>query len=165
MTAALRVLAYGVSTDAVDEYVRIANSTARQTLRHFVNGMVECFADTYLRKPTPDDLEKILQSNAQRGFPGMLGSLDCTHWEWKNCPTGWAGQFTGKEGSPTVILEAVATADLWIWHAFFGAAGSNNDLNVLNRSTILDDYAAGTETPVVYHLNGKTYTRGTGTAQ
>ena len=101
----------------------------------------------------------------KRGFPGMLGSLDCTDWEWKNCPTGWAGQFTGKEGSPTVILEAVATADLWIWHTFFGIAGSNNNLNVLNRSTILDDYAAGNETTVVYHLNGKTYTQGTGTAQ
>ena len=64
VTAALRVLAYGVSTDAVDEYVHIGNSTACQTLRHFVNGMVDCFADTHLRKPTPDDLEKILQSNA-----------------------------------------------------------------------------------------------------
>jgi hypothetical protein len=32
------------------------------------------------------------------------------------------------------MLEAVASLDLWIWHAFFGVAGSNNDINVLDQS-------------------------------
>ena len=29
--------------------------------------------------------------------------------------------------------------DLWIWHAYFGPAGSNNDINVLNESDMFDD--------------------------
>jgi hypothetical protein len=27
----------------------------------------------------------------------MLGSLNCMHWKWKNCPSRWAGKFQGKE--------------------------------------------------------------------
>ncbi|CAN1290215.1 hypothetical protein LINPERPRIM_LOCUS20599 [Linum perenne] len=50
----------------------------------------------------------------------MLGSIDCMHWPWKNCPVAWKGQFTrGDQGIPTIMLEAVASQDLWIWHAFF----------------------------------------------
>ncbi|RAL37571.1 hypothetical protein DM860_000265 [Cuscuta australis] len=60
-------------------------------------------------------------------------AIDCTHWEWKNCPTAWHGQFSrGNHPKPTIMLEAVASNDLWIWHAFFGVTGSNNDINVLD---------------------------------
>ncbi|XP_057775146.1 uncharacterized protein LOC130994127 [Salvia miltiorrhiza] len=77
---------------------------------------------------------------AKHGFPGMIGSLDCMHWAWKNCPTAWQGAYTrGDQGDPTIILEAVASQDLWIWHAFFGTPGSNNDINVLNNSTLFND--------------------------
>ena len=60
----------------------------------------------------------------------MLGSIDCCHWQWKNCPKAFEGQYQGKEGVPTVVLEAIADYDLWIWHAFFGIPGSCNDINV-----------------------------------
>jgi hypothetical protein len=91
------------------------------------------FGETYLRAPNQDDINRILSDNAARGFPGMLGSLDCMHWKWKNCPSAWHGQFKGKEKAPSIILEAVATYDLWIWHAFFGLPGTLNDINVLDR--------------------------------
>jgi hypothetical protein len=32
---------------------------------------------------------------------------------------------------PTMILEVVASQDLWIRHSFFGLPGSLNDVNVL----------------------------------
>ena len=48
----------------------------------------------------------------------------------------WKGQYTrGDHGVPTIILETIASHDRWIWHAFFGVAGSNNDINVMNQST------------------------------
>jgi hypothetical protein len=37
------------------------------------------FGELYLRSPTPQDNEQILAINAARGFPGMLGSIDCMH--------------------------------------------------------------------------------------
>jgi hypothetical protein len=39
-----------------------------------------------------------------------------------------------------MILEAVATYDLWILHAFFGMPGTNNDVNVLHRSPVFDPH-------------------------
>jgi hypothetical protein len=69
----------------------------------------------------------------------MLRSIDCMHWKWKNCPASWQGMYTGHFHEPTIILEAVASYDLWIWHAFFGLPGSHNDINVLERSFIFSD--------------------------
>ena len=34
----------------------------------------------------------------------------------------------GDKGTTTVILEAVASHDLWIWHAFFGCLGTFDDV-------------------------------------
>jgi len=32
----------------------------------------------------------------------------------------------------TIILETIASYDLWIWHAFFNLPGSLNDISVLD---------------------------------
>jgi len=74
----------------------------------------------------------------------MLGSVDCMHWKWDKCPVGWRGAYEGKEDGPTMILEAVASQDLWIWHAFFGLPGSLNDINVLRRSPLFQSLTSGT---------------------
>jgi hypothetical protein len=58
------------------------------------------------------------------------------HWRWDKCPTAWRGAYTRHKDGPTMILEAVASQDLWIWHAFFGLPGSLDDINVLNRSSL-----------------------------
>ena len=86
MTAAIRQLAYGVSSDAVDEYVRIGASTVMLALRKFVQDIVMLFSDEYLRAPTAEDTACLLVEGERRGFLGMLGSIDCMHWVWKNYP-------------------------------------------------------------------------------
>ncbi|XP_047965618.1 uncharacterized protein LOC125210083 [Salvia hispanica] len=103
----------------------------------------ERLINDYFRRPTEQDLARLLYVADQRGFPGMIRSIDCMHWEWKNCPNAWAGQYTGRSSKPTIILEAVASYDLWIWHAFFGTPGSCNDINVLHRSPVFDDVLEG----------------------
>ena len=69
----------------------------------------------------------------------MFASLDCMHYEWKNSPVAWQGKFIDKDGNKSIILEAIADQELWIWHAFFGLAGGNNDLNILDRSLLVVD--------------------------
>nr|GEW12104.1 hypothetical protein [Tanacetum cinerariifolium] len=63
--------------------------------------------------------------------------------EWMNCPKSWHRQYgRGDKKYPTLLLQAVASYDLWIWHAFFEVAG---DLTVLNHyplfETLLNDTA------------------------
>uniref|UniRef100_A0A2N9HHZ0 Uncharacterized protein n=1 Tax=Fagus sylvatica TaxID=28930 RepID=A0A2N9HHZ0_FAGSY len=62
MTAAIRMLAYGTTADLCDEY-----------------------------SPTNNDIARLLALGESCGFPGMLGSIDCMYWKWKNCPTTWQG--------------------------------------------------------------------------
>jgi hypothetical protein len=58
------------------------------------------------------------------------------------------------------MLEAVASHDLWIWHAFFGTAESNNDINVLNQSTIFTKVLQGRAPEVQFMVNGNVYNMG-----
>ncbi|XP_073312269.1 protein ANTAGONIST OF LIKE HETEROCHROMATIN PROTEIN 1-like [Primulina huaijiensis] len=160
ITAAMRILAYGMAADSTDEYIKIGESTAIESLKRFCRAVVEVFGDWYLRSPNVEDIERILLIGKQRGFPGMLGSLDCMHWKWKNCPTGWAGQYAGRSRKPTIILEAVADYELWIWHAYFGLPGSNNDVNVLSKSHLFVNLANGVAPPAKYVIQGKECTMG-----
>jgi hypothetical protein len=87
ITAAIRMLAYGVTGDYVDEYMRILETTAMMSLKLFAQAVVSLYSDTYLRSPTKHDIARLLVDDESRGFPGMLGSIDYMHWKWKNCPT------------------------------------------------------------------------------
>jgi hypothetical protein len=61
---------------------------------------------------------------------------------------------------PTLVLEAVASHDLWIWHAFFGLPGSHNDINILDRSPLFKKLVNGVSPRLEYKINGNTYTQG-----
>lgn len=119
------------------------------------------FGEEYLRPPRCDEVERLLQIGESHGFPAMLGSIDCMHWPWEKCLHAWRGQFTrGDHGVPTMILEAVASHDLCIWHAYFGVVGSNNDINVLNKSPLFIWELKGETPRVQFTVNGVQYDRG-----
>ncbi|XP_047965981.1 uncharacterized protein LOC125210474 [Salvia hispanica] len=123
-------LAYGTTVDMFDEYLHVGNTTGRECLAKFCEGVIDTFGATYLRKPNAEDCHF------------LMGMHDR---EWKNCPAAWRGQFTsGYKGThPTIILEAIVDHRLWIWHAHFGVAGSNNDINVLNTSSLFTEQCNG----------------------
>ncbi|CAL5373544.1 unnamed protein product [Camellia sinensis] len=160
ITVALKMLAYGVAADFMDEYVRIGEITTIESLKYFVKAIVDIFSNEYLRSPNSNNIAKLLAVGESRGFPGMLGSINCMHWKWKNCPTALKGMYTGHIHEPTIILEAVVSYDLWIWHAFFGLPGSYNDINVLERSFVFTELAQGHAPTVNYTINGNEYTMG-----
>lgn len=156
LVAAFRVLAYGESYDRSDEYVRLSRSTVAVATTKLVDFIVHKYAPMYLRAPNDDELAHILHRNAQRGMPGCMGSIDCSHWPWRQCPRGQAGQYQDYKGRRSVTMEVVCDEDLYIWHFFIGCAGSNNDLNVLRQSPLFHEITTGAWPPdrFEYVLNG-----------
>ena len=75
------MLAYGLPADATDEYIKISESTAIESVKRFYHVIMKIFAKQYLRKLIANDVARLLYVGKQRNFPGMLGSLDCMHWK------------------------------------------------------------------------------------
>nr|XP_043619981.1 uncharacterized protein LOC122591812 [Erigeron canadensis] len=55
------------------------------------------------------------------------------------------------------MIECVASYDLWIWHSFFGPAGSNNDVNFLNQSPLFYSELNGSAPDSSFSVNGRNY--------
>ncbi|XP_021996290.1 uncharacterized protein LOC110893491 [Helianthus annuus] len=150
-TAAIRQLAYDTASDAWDKYLRISSRMCYLSVRETI------FEDANRRRRSTS----IRAHQRIHGFPGMLGSLDCTHWGWAACPTAWKGQhYRGDHDDPTLILKAVASQDLWIWHAYFGMAGANNDIAVLMSSNLFDDVIDGAALDTSFYANDVEYKYG-----
>jgi hypothetical protein len=153
-------MAYGIPADLIDDHLAMGESTSILCVKRFAVVIVNIFGFTYLRAPNAQDTERLLEFNADRGFSGMLGSIGCMHWSWKNCPAAWHGQFKGYKKDPTIVLEAVADHETWIWHAFFGMLGSYNDINVLQRSPLMTRLAMREGPSVEFEANGHNYNYG-----
>jgi hypothetical protein len=91
ITVALRMLAYGVTADFMEEYLKIGETTVVKSLKRFVQAVISVFSEEYLRSPNNEDIARLLAEGKNRGFLGMLGSIDCMQWKWKKCPASWQG--------------------------------------------------------------------------
>nr|GEX40675.1 hypothetical protein [Tanacetum cinerariifolium] len=88
--SAIRQFAYDSTAGAFDEYLQMSEHTSRDALFFFNMCIIELYTPKYLRKLTSEDVVNIQQKhNNVHGFPRMLESIDCMHWEWKNCPVSW----------------------------------------------------------------------------
>lgn len=162
---ALKTLAYGVSPTAFLDYFQMGDTTACECLIKFC----QCIrADAnlqqrFMRPMSREDAKKVCYLHfMQHGVDGMIGSIDCMHVYWKNCPMAWRAVYGGKEKAPTIVLEAFADYHAYIWHAAFGYPGSSNDINILERSPLLATWLDGSfhrDVDFEYTVNGQTFKR------
>ena len=98
-----------------NEYLHMGETTSLEVLRQFCRGIRDIFGLEYLRKPTAQDCQILLDMHGTvHDFPRMMCSIDCMHWEWRNRPVAWKGQFsTGFISKhPSMILKTVADYQL-----------------------------------------------------
>jgi hypothetical protein len=145
ITAVCRYLKYGSAADREDEYLQQSETVVLRAVKVFTRLIVLKFGMVYLNRcPTMEEKIRMEKMMARSGFPGIFGSWDCKHFKWCMCPLREAGQFKGKEKNKTIILEIVSDRDGYIWFSFFGEPGSLNDINILNKSTIVTNLVNGT---------------------
>ena len=73
---ALRILAYGTSSDILDDYLQIGESTTYECFKKICQGIIEAFGEEYLRRPNEVDIARLLAIRDDYGFPKTLQSLD-----------------------------------------------------------------------------------------
>ncbi|XP_047947378.1 uncharacterized protein LOC125193590 [Salvia hispanica] len=115
-----------------NEYLHMGETTSLEVLRQFCRGIRDIFGLEYLRKPTAQDCQILLDMHGTvHDFPRMMCSIDCMHWEWRNRPVAWKGQFS-----------------------------FNNDINVLQSSPLFNEQCRGEGPEIRFMANVKQYNRG-----
>ncbi|VVA40892.1 PREDICTED: putative nuclease HARBI1, partial [Prunus dulcis] len=66
LTTTLRMLAYGAFVEQVDEIVRMGKSSILECLVRFYDAVENLYMGEYLCKPTPTDLQRLLQKAEAR---------------------------------------------------------------------------------------------------
>lgn len=84
---ALRMSAKGCSFDAIAELSGMSISTMQLFYHAFWEKFVAVFRDRWIYYPvTAADAADNLAVYTRLGFPGAIGSVDCTHVRWFRCP-------------------------------------------------------------------------------
>jgi len=142
---ALKYLAYGTSVNALRDYFQLGKSTAMKCVKLLTKEVTTLpFCREYFHGMTPMDAKKVEEYHVTvHGVPGMPGSLDCLHFVWGNCPVVHHGQYQGKEGRPTLVVEAMVDHSFYAWHAVFGYCGTLNDITIWDNSLLLQAMCNG----------------------
>ena len=141
----LKTIAYGVPSYCFQDYFQMSETMCETCMDQFDAMLTQLYKEEYLRCPTEEDVKSIVRLHkAIHKIDGMLGSLDCMHTAWKNCPVAWQGSFKGAKKIPTLVLEAACDYHMWFWHAAYGFAGTLNDKTILMLSPLLEKMINGT---------------------
>jgi hypothetical protein len=158
---ALKYLCYGCSVNAFRDYFQLGESTAMKSVKLLTKELVQSpFRNEFFGAMTPSDAKQVeALHRSVHGVPGMIGSLDCSHISWGNCPISHQGQFKGKAGEPTIVVEAMVDYNLYAWHAIFGYAGTLNDLSIWDNSFLLSAMCDGSfhELDFQFTIGGETF--------
>lgn len=111
--AVLRVLGRGVCFDEVAEILTCSEEILRVFFHDFVKKFVTKCYDRYVKPPlSRDEIRKAMDEYTMVGLPGCIGSTDCVHIHWDNCPAQKLNLYKGKNGYPTLSYEVSVGPDI-----------------------------------------------------
>jgi hypothetical protein len=70
-----------MTADSIDEYLKLGKITVLERLEYYCSDIIECFMNEFLHHPTVTDTQRLLAKAEEHEFSGMLGSIDCMHWQ------------------------------------------------------------------------------------
>jgi hypothetical protein len=144
-----------MTTNTIDEYLKIGKSTVQECLKYYCLDIIEYFRVEFLCRPTVTDTQRLLTKIEESRFSDILGSIYCMHWQWHNCPVCWQDQFT--RGTSNILQSYLKLLLLMTLGSdiFFLVVGSNNDINVLNQSPLFVDVIRRHIPEVLFTVKGR----------
>ena len=97
-----RVLGRGVGFNDIAEITASSAATHCLLFHEFCSKMVMLYDEFIIPPKTQDEIDRVTLVYKLKGLPGCIGSIDCIHVPWENCPAMWRSLYQGKEGHPAV---------------------------------------------------------------
>ena len=115
----------------VSSHTNLSEEVHRRFFIDWVTKMSSLKAE-YIYMPRDDtELKFVVGEYEELGLPGCIGSIDCVHIGWDNCPVQMKNMYTGKEGYPSIAYEVICTSRRRIQSVSFGHPGSRNDKHIV----------------------------------
>lgn len=124
---ALNVLGRGSCCHAMVVASGVGESTCLQLFHAFIRGMVKYFFKDTVKPPTGERLKVVMDTYARLGYPGAVGSIDCTHIFWNKCPVAMSNLCRGKDKFPSLSFEVVVDHKGFIHSCTDGFVGTCSD--------------------------------------
>ena len=103
---AMRCLASGCTFDAIKEMTCVAQETHRKFFHDIFCALGKQASRYHIKMPHDEDsLHHVTSLYEQKGLPGCVGSIDCVHVYWDQCPASLHSTCKGKDkqGTDTCI--------------------------------------------------------------
>ncbi|POM74470.1 Uncharacterized protein PHPALM_8567 [Phytophthora palmivora] len=152
VTAALRMLCYGICADATDEYVRIAESTALDSLKHFVMAVLNASA----RSTCENRLLQILLG-MQLSMLVAVSLKSFGHWTAR-IGFGRIARQLGMECTKTEMATQLQPKIYGFGTPLLDSLDLTNDTNVVDRSPLMVKWLKGNAPAYEYEVNGNRHT-------
>eukprot|EP00904_Undaria_pinnatifida_P004183 jgi/Undpi1/13766/HiC_scaffold_9.g03417.m1 len=130
---ALQVLGRGNCFADVASFSLMSRSTAEKSFHRFCDCFSAGLWHQWVRLPEGDDLKNVESIYSRLGFPGAVGSTDCTHVAWERCPFSQTNNHKGKEGYTSVAFEVTCDHTGRIIASTKGYPGAENDKTIIKR--------------------------------
>ena len=131
--AVLKVLGGGNCFRDISGFSRMSRQTAESSFHHFCEKFSEGLWESWAYLPVGEELQKVEEIYRKCGYPGAMGSVDCTHFKWEATPFSERTIHQGKEGYTTVVVEATCDHAGRIIAATKSYPGAENDKTVIAR--------------------------------
>ena len=94
-----------IRSDDVATFSGMSVKAAETSFHLFCEKFSAALWDKWVYLPVGDELKEVERVFRMSGYPGAMGSTDCTHFKWSGGPFSEARMNTGKEGYASVVVE------------------------------------------------------------
>jgi Plant transposon protein len=129
----LRMLGKGCSWDLLYELSGISLEVHRRWTHAFLAKFSKELYPVYVHGPrNAEELNKVTTLYAASGFPGCVGSTDCVHIRWDQCPAPWLSVFrNGKNSFASIAYEMTVDHTKRFQATTIGHYGTTSDKTIV----------------------------------